>query len=605
MKKIFLIITILCICISNVVAESTFSVVPPRNVIAGRNFTVTYRLKDGQGTSFNAPDINGCKKLYGPAQSTMQSYEFVNGRQSSSTTIDYTFTYKALKEGTYTVPAASITVDGKVLKTKSVTFKVLPPDSNSGNGGGGSQGDVDIDDINTQTPDKKISDKDVFIRIILNKSQAYKEEAIECTMKLYTKYQSIEGITSATPPSFDGFLIDEANDQASIGSEIEHYNGQNYLTAVLKKYVIFPQQTGKLTINSGQYDISVVQYERVNVGFFTTSRPVQKTVHVKPGNLSINILPLPQPQPDNFSGAVGNFTVNSNISSTSLRTNEAASLTLNISGSGNIKYIKEPDLGFPEEFEQYTPKVDINANIAGNTVKGTNSIEYTFVPQAVGEFTIPEYEFVYFNPQTKKYETLKTPSYKLNVAKGANTPAASSDQQNITVKNTDILHIKSGDKGLSKDNTPVIYGIGYWLIYILSTLALAAIVIAYSKHIKFTADVTGVKKARANKVAKKRLNVAEKFLKQHNNDAFYEEMLKALWGYISDKLSMPASQLTRQNISEELSKNNIPEDVTKELITVLDDCEMARYTPGLTNENAELTFKNACDIIGKIEDINK
>ncbi len=603
MKKIFFIIAFILLTVTDILAEATFQVIPPRNVIAGRNFTVTYRLKNGQGTSLSVPDIEGCKKLYGPAQSTMSSYEFINGRQSSSTTVEYTYTYRAEKEGTYTIPAASIIVEGKQLKTSAATFKVLPPDSHSGNGNQGrNSSDVDIDDISTQTPDKQISDKDVFIRIILNKSQAYKEEAIECTMKLYTKYQSIEGISAATPPSFDGFLIDESKDAASI-NELEHYNGQNYLTAVLKKYIIFPQQTGKLTINSGQYDISVVQYERVNMGFFTTQRPVQKTVHVKPGNLSINILPLPQPQPDNFSGAVGKFTITSDLSSNSLRTNEAASLTLKISGSGNIKYIKEPALDFPEEFEQYTPKLDINAAIAGSTVTGTSSIEYTFVPQAVGEFSIPEYEFVYFDPQAKKYETLKTQAYNLNVAKGANAPAASNDQQNITIKNTDILHIKLGDKNLTKDNTPVIYNFGYWLVYIVLLAALIAIIFAYSKHIKLSADVTGLKKAHANKVAKKRLNVAEKYLKQHNIDAFYEELLKALWGYLSDKLSMPASQLTRQNIVDELAKNNIAEDITKDLIAIIDECEMARYTPGLTEESVENTFKNASEIIGKIEGI--
>lgn len=600
MKRLNILLLLFTFCI-DVFAEATFSVVPPRNVVEGKNFTVTYRLKDGQGSGLIVPDIEGCKKLYGPAQSTMQSYEFINGRQSSSVTVDYTYTYRAEKNGTYTIPSATITVDGRQLHSKSVTFKVLPSDNyGTGTGSSGNSGDVDVDDISTQSPDKQVSDKDVFIRVILNKSQAFKEEAIECTMKLYTRYQSIEGITSATPPSFDGFLIDEMNDVASL-NEMEHYNGKNYLTAVLKKYIIFPQQTGKLTINSGQYDISVIQYERVNMGFFTTQRPVQKTVHVKPGNLSINILPLPQPQPDKFSGAVGDFTISSDLSSSSLRTNEAASLSLKISGTGNIKYIKEPEIEFPEEFEQYTPKAEINAAIAGNTVKGTNSIEYTFVPQSIGQFTIPAYEFVYFNPQTKSYETIATQSYKLNVAKGANAPTAATDQQNIQVKNTDILHIKLGNKALSKDNKPLVYSIGYWSAYGFIIIALIIILFAYSKHIKFTSDTIGVKKAYANKVAKKRLNAAEKLMKQHNIDGFYEEILKALWGYLSDKLSMPASLLTRQNIAQELANNNISDDVTNQLITIIDDCEMARYTPGLTDESVERTFEQASDIISKIE----
>lgn len=593
------------LCITSVLAEATFSIVPPKNVIAGRNFTVTYRLKNGQGTGLSVPDIEGCKKLYGPAQSTMQSFEYINGKQSSSYIVEYTYTYKAEKEGSYTIQPATITVDGHQLRTQSATFKVLPPDGNTS--GSNSNGNASPNSPGSQSSDQEISEQDVFIRVIPNKAQAYKEEAIECTMKLYTRFSSINGISAAAPPTFDGFLIDELGDVPDNGGELEHYNGKNYQTFILKKYIIFPQQTGKLTINSGQYDIDVIQYERVYTGFWGyTQRPVQKTVHVKPGNFTINVLPLPQPQPDNFSGAVGSFSVSSDISSTSLRTNEAASLSLKITGSGNIKYIKEPSIDFPAEFEQYTPKVDINAAVYGNTIRGTNSIEYTFVPQAVGSFTIPEYEFVYFNPSTKKYETASTTRYELNVAKGANSPATIvSEQQSIQAKNTDILHIKLGDKQLLKDNTPIIYSAWYWLIYILTVVVLAVVIAINAKRIKLSADVIGTKKARANKVAKKRLKAAETFMKKHDIDAFYEELLRAIWGYLSDKLSMPASQLTRQNITEEMLKNGIPQDVINDLISVIDECEMARYTPSISDETVSNTFDKTSAIIGKIEQINK
>lgn len=603
MKRLTILLTTLLIAASTAIMHAAeFSVLQPRTVIAGNNFTITFRLKDGDGHGLKAPEIEGCKLMYGPATSTMQSYQNINGRASSSVTIDYTFTYRAETPGTYTIAPASIIVDGKTLKTQQVSFKVLPPDSNSQAQG---NNDVHIDDPTTQTLSRDVSDKDVFIRIILNKSQAYKEEAIECTMKLYTKYSSISNISAVTPPTFDGFLIDDDNTVAQ-ANDTEHYNGQNYLTAVLKKYIIFPQKTGKLTINSGNYDITVVQYERVNMGFFATSRPVEKTIHVNPGNLTINILPLPEPQPADFSGAVGQFKLVSDISTKSLRTNEAASLNITISGSGNIKYLKEPHIDFPEEFEQYTPKVDINSHIAGNTVVGSTGIEYTFVPQSVGDFTIPAHEFIYFDPTSKKYVTLSTTDYQVKVAKGASTAIdTGTEQQNIAAKVTDILHIKTGDKKLEKNHTPVIYSWPYWMTYVLIIVALIAIIYAYSKHIKLSADITGMKMAKANKVARRRLKEAKKFMESHQYEKFYEEILKAMWGFLSDKLAIPASQLTRQNISDNLRNYNIPDEIITRLISIIDDCEMARYTPGNNDSSVERMFNDASDIMKEMENIKK
>lgn len=582
-------------------AAADFTVVPPRNVIAGNKFSVTFRLKNGEGTGLKTQEIEGCTLLYGPTTSTMQSYQNINGRASSSVTYEYSFIYRADKEGTFTIPPASINVNGQTLRTEAVKFKVLPPDSN----GGGHQPDVRIDDPSTQTADRNVTDKDVFIRIILNKSTAYKEEAMECVLKLYTKYSSISGITAVTPPTFDGFLIDEDNSMSQ-ANEIEHYNGQNYLTAVLKKYIIFPQKSGKLTINSGEFDINVIQHERVNMGFFTTTRPVEKTVRTRPGNIAINILPLPEPQPAGFSGAVGQYNLTSEISSTSLRTGEAASLKVTITGSGDVKYIQEPQIEFPTEFEQYTPKTDINSRIAGNTVSGTVGIEYTFVPQTVGQFTIPAYEFIYFDPSAKKYVTLTTPAYDLNVAKGASsTVAETTDQQNIKAKVTDILHIKTGDKGLKSDHTPVIYSMSYWGFYLLIILVFGVIIYVYAKQVKLSADVTGMKMAKANKVARRRLKEAKKFMDTQSYEKFYAEILHAIWGYIGDKLAMPASQLTRQNISDTLRENNTPDEIINRLIAVIDDCEMARYTPMDNSASAGKVYNETSELMKEMESLKK
>lgn len=590
MKRFLFTYLTIILCGLAAFAEASFSVVPPRTVIAGNRFSVTFRLKDGDGSALKVPDIEGCELLFGPATSTMSSIQVINGRQSSSRTIDYTFTYRATKAGTFTIGAASINADGKTLRTSPVQFKVLPPDAN------GSDSGATLSESRRNENDNRInevSSKDVFIRIILNKVNAYKEEAIECTMKLYTKYESIEGISAQSPPVFDGFLIEEDNNVAQI-TDTEHYNGQNYLTAVLKKYIIFPQKTGKLTINSGKYDINVIQYERVNMGYFSTARPVQKTVHVNPGNLTVNILPLPEPVPADFSGAVGSYRLESDISSKSLRTNEAASITLKISGNGDIKYIKDPEVVFPDEFELYTPKSDISSRVSGGTLSGTATFEYTFVPQAVGEFTIPAYKFVYFNPSTKKYETLSTPEYKVNVAQGASTSAsASTTQQEVEVKATDIRHIRPGNYSLTKDSAPIFFSTSYWLIFIICTVILIVICIIYMKRMSLKADIVGRRQAKAGKTARKKLSKAKTFLDQGKQEAFYDELLKALWGFAADKLNLPVSQLTRENIANKLTEAGVSQELADKMIELIDRSEMARYTPTESGNELQKTLDEA------------
>lgn len=581
-------------------ADVSFTAIPPRQVIAGNKFNVTFRLKDADGNGLKAPQIDGCTLLYGPSTSTTQSYQMINGNTSSSTTTDYSFIYKADKAGTFTIGSASINVDGKTYTTQPVKFTVLPADqAQSGN----QSSNVRVDDYNTQTSDKQVSANDVFVRIILSRSKAYEQEAIECTIKLYTKY-SISSFMPTTQPNFDGFLIEEINLQPEL-NQMENYNGQNYMTAILKKCIIFPQKSGKLTINSGKYDITVVQYERINMGFFGGTRPVEKKIKVSSNSASINIEPLPQPQPDGFTGAVGKFSIDSKLVGSSFRTNEAASLVYTVKGTGNIKYIKEPVIDFPSEFEQYTPKADIKASVSGSNVSGSMTVEYTFIPQSVGTFTIGADKFVYFDPSSRQYVTLTTPSYSLDVKKGVNAPSAVSDvnKQDIKAKNTDILHIKLGDKAPQKEHTYIVYTLVYWTVYIVALLCLVFIIYMYGKQIKAAADVQGRKLARANKTARRRLKVAKSFMDTHSRDKFYEELLRAMWGYLGDKLSIPASQLSRETISNELAAFGAPENLSDTLIEILDECEMARYSPAQSDEQIEKLYSKATDAINGMENI--
>lgn len=595
MKKMFL----LCMCVFALafssVGETTFTTIPPRSVIAGNKFSVTFRLKDGEGSGLKAPDIKGCTLLYGPSTSTIQNYSWTNGKSSSSLTTDYSFTYRADEPGTYVIGEARITSGGKTYTTKSVSFTVLPPDKAAQHGG------ATIDDISSQSPEKTVSANDVFVRIILNKSHAYEQEAILCTIKLYTKY-SISSFMPTTNPSFDGFLIEELNLQPQL-NEVEHYNGQNYMTAILKQCIIFPQKSGKLTLNSGKYDVTVVQHQRFT-GFWGGTRPVESEIKVSSNSASINITPLPQPQPEGFTGAVGNFSIDSRLSSTSFRTNEAASLMYTIKGTGNIKSIKEPEIDFPSEFELYTPQTDVTSQVTGSNVSGVMTVDYTFVPQSVGNFKIGADKFVYFNPESKQYVTLTTPSYDIKVAQGVqSTSSAVFNKQSVTSKNTDILHIKMGDLYPEKTHHYYYNSVWYFPAYIVLALLLAIVIWLYGKQAKLNADLQGRKLANANKVAKKRLKLAKSFMASHNNDRFYEELLRAMWGYLSDKLGIPASQLTRQNIAEQLKGYGASDSLVDSIIQVIDDCEMARYSPEKSDEQIESLFNKASSSMNEMENI--
>lgn len=613
MKKYLIILTFLFLTAASLVAQTSFQVIPPRNVIAGNRFAVTYRLSNGEGTSLNAPAINGCKLLNPqPGVSTSQSYQIINGQASSSSTVEYTFIYRAEKEGSFTIPAASIVVDGKKLTSQAAKFTVLPADKASqsqqggGNGygyGGGyqAQQQVHVDDISSQDDTSRpISKDDIFVRIILNKSHAYEQEAIECTIKLYTKFQRINSFMMTSPPTFDGFLIEEVDTQAALNA-VENYKGQNYVTAVLKKCIIFPQKSGKLTINSGKYDLSVVQIERVSNGWFISGRPVEKDVHLQPFTSTVDITPLPEPRPAGFDNAVGSFTFESRLSPDKLKTGEAASLEYIVTGTGNIKYLHEPNPEIPTEFEQFTPKTDYRTRVSGSSVTGTMVVDYTLVPQSVGTFKIPEQKFVYFDPSKRSYVTLTAPGYTMEIAKGSGT-SISAEQREIEAKNTDILHIKTGEKNLSRFHEPVIYNWWYWAVAAFLVLLLVSGVIIYGRQVRLNADVAGRRNARANKVARKRLRAAEGFMKARQPEQFYEAMLKAMWGYLGDKLSMPVSQLTRQNILETLLSRGVSQENADKVIEVLDQCEMARYTPDSSSEaSVEAVYNDATSTINALE----
>lgn len=601
MKRLITFLWLLAIVAIAAGAKTTFTVHAPQRVVSGQKFPVTFRLENGEdATSLRVPDIKGCRKLFGPSQSTRQSYQIINGQATSSSSVDYSYYYLAGEPGTYTIEEATISSGGKIYRTRPATFTVVA-DPYAGQQGSSAQPkpQVSIDDVDSQSSDRAVKSNDVIVRIILARNNIYEQEPVECTIKLYTKY-NISSFRPTIQPSFDGCLIEELDVRPAL-NEVESLGGQEYYTAVLKRCILFPQKSGRITINSGNYDMSVIQYEQVNMGFVTMRNPVERDIKVTSNSATLNVRPLPSPAPDGFDGAVGSFQVDTRLVGNSFRTNDPATLIFTITGSGNIKYIKEPAIDFPTEFEQYTPKADTESRVNGNNVSGTMTVEYTFVPTVTGDFTIGAGKFVYFNPADGRYHTIDTPSYPIHVVKGTSAPAAR-DRKDIEAKNTDIRHIRLGDKHQSHAHTLVALQWWYWTLYLILIVILVAAAAAYGKHIRARADVAGRRTARASRTARRRLAAAKNLLDKGDTARFHEELLRALWGYLGDKLRLNASQLTRASIAKTLTDRygNPGTELADRFAAVIDACEMARYTPVEADAPRQL-YDQATEAINTLE----
>ena len=595
LRRLFFFLTITT---SLTVLGASFSVNAPRQVIQGNKFNITYVLENASGSGFKAPEVKGCKFLYGPSVSQSMSSYNINGKVSQSSSESYTMTYKAEAAGTYSVGAATIIVDGKHLTTKPFQIQVLPPDKSAqANNQQHQSQSVQVYDIDTQTSDKSVNKNDVFVRIILSKSQAYEQEGLSCTIKLYTKY-NIQQFMPTLQPSFNGFISQELPITSSI-NRIENYNGENYMVADLKQCILFPQQSGKLTITSGNYDLTVIQYETVRSLFGMIRRPVEKQIKVKSNSASINILPLPEPRPADFCGAVGNFTASASLVNNNLKTNESGAVRLVIKGTGNVKNIKTPTVTFPTQFDVYDPQVDVKANPSGNSLTGSMTIDYAFVPQYVGKFNIEPITFSVFNLATKKYEQIKVGGYAVNVAKGSGTSGREVSQNN------DILFVKKGDLSLMSGNYIIVNSVWYLIAYLLPLVAFVLVLFFYRKLIKQRANVALMKTKKANKVANLRLKTARSLMAKNKRDEFYEELLRAIWGYLSDKLTIPVSELNRDNIKSELEKYGADNASTESVIATLDQCEFARYSSMNDDSDMATVYNEACELINKIENVKK
>ena len=579
-------------------ASVSFRVEAPSQVIEGNKFSITYVLENSPEYPQNIEikEIPNCRFLFGPAIMQSSSDITTNGKRRHSSSVRYTYTYRAEKQGTVKISAANAIVGGKTLSTRPVSLEILPPDRSATNASGNRTQSVQVYDIDTQTADKPIGHNDVFVRIVLSKPSAYVQEGVLCSIKLYSKYQISKFLTNVQP-SYNGFMAQEVPVQ--LQGKFENVNGENYYSYVVKQSVLFPQQSGQLKISSGSYELTVVQFETINTAFGRMRSPVEKTIKLQSNSASLDVRELPTPRPADFTGAVGNFKVSCVLPENQVRTNEASSVKIVVSGSGTLKGLTMPKFNFPSQFDMYDPQTVVSANPSGSTLTGKVEAEYTFVPQSVGTFKIEGTSFSYFNPASEKYEHVNVEGFNLNVAKGTASNAVRYNHEPMK----DILPIYTGEMHLSKD---VAYILGGWhnvLFYVVLSVVFLFVAFLYRRTLKLRANEMLMKKKGANKVANKRLKRAKRFMQKGLSDQFYEEMLTALWGYFSDKLSIPVSELNRDNISKELANYGMNEADIDRIISILDECEFARYaqSAAMAGISMDKVFAEAVETIGTVE----
>ncbi|WP_024994255.1 BatD family protein [Phocaeicola paurosaccharolyticus] len=598
MRKLFFLIFI---TLSAFVYADNVSVVAsaPDVVVSGDQFRLTYTFNNQNVRDFRAPSMKGFEVLMGPSRSQQSSTSIVNGKVSSSSTLTYTYILLADKEGTFTIPAASANVDGSNITSNSVRIKVLPPDKAGGVSGGNSRSS------SSRSSSTRISKDDLFITVTANRTNVYEQEAILVTYKVYTLVNLVQLIPEA--PDFNGFHNQEVPLPQQKSFSLERYNGRNYNTTVWSQYVLFPQQTGKLQIPSLTFEGIIQQRVGSDDPFealFNGGGVQEVKKKIVTPKITINVKPLPS-KPANFSGAVGKFTISASANTSQLRTNDAITIKVVISGTGNLKLIKTPEIKFPEDFETYDPKVDNKFNLTRNGLNGNKVIEYLAIPRQAGDFTIPPIEFTYFDLGSNSYKTIKTQSFPLKVEKGAGNAdqiiANFTNKEDVKVLANDVRYIKTGDTTFTPKGDYFFGSVAYLLWFIIPFILFAAFVIIYRKKAIENANVAKVKTKKANKVATKRMRLAGKLLAEKKRDAFYDEVLKALWGYISDKLNIPVSQLSKDNIEEKLNDHEVSEELKNEFINTLNECEFARYAPGNPNEAMDKVYSSAINVISKME----
>ena len=607
-KIIFLVALLLLSAGRQIKAQDvTFRASAPEAVIMGEQFRLTFTV-NAEGTDLRAPDMSEFDVLMGPSSSLNRSIQIVNNQTTSVVSQVFTYILMPKKEGTFNLAPATVRVNNANYSSNALIIRVLPPDqsnpSSATQGGGGNSG--------TSQSSSGISNDDLFVRIIVSNRSVYEQEGLLVTFKLFSRL-------NAQPenykfPEFEGFFVQDI--EFTPQWIPENYEGRNYNTAIIKQSVLYPLNPGRITIGSARIEMNVripVQRRVQSIfdNFFETYHDVHREITTNP--VTIDVKPLPSGKPASFTGATGNYTMRTSINTNTLKANEAVTVTVTFNGSGNMRLLRNPEVVFPNDFEIYDPVVTNNFRTTAQGTSGTKTIEYTAIPRFAGDFEIPAIRFAYFDPSKEVYETINSEPFKLHVERGVGGESASSqvvsnfsNQESLRYLGQDIRYIKLITTPHFIKNEEIFFGsFIYLLIYLILTVLFAVFFIIYRKQVKENANIALVRTRKANRTAVRRLKKAGKLLKENQKEAFYDEVLRALWGYLSDKLIIPQAQLTKENVETELSRYGVGEGLSKEFMDILHTCEFARYAPAQASDAMDTLFKQTVNAIGKMENTIK
>ena len=587
----------------------TLTASAPSSVAVGEQFRLTYTINTQNVSEFRAGNIpDALEVLIGPNRSMQSSYQMINGHTSSSSSITYTYIVVASKSGTFTIPPAHVIVDGKSIASNSLTIKASGSaqgatggSSNRRQQGGGME--PEIRDAGSQ-----ISGSDLFIKVSANKNHVHEQEPILLTYKVYTRV----GLNSLSGkmPELKSFYTQEIPMPQQPSFHLETVNGRPYKAVTWQQYVMFPQMTGKLQVPSLTFEGIVVQQNR-NIDPFEAffnggSGYIEVKKKIQAPGIEIQVDPLPA-RPANFSGGVGKFSISAQLDKTETKANDPISLRVIVSGVGNMKLIKQPEVGFPKDFDKYDAKITNKTKLTANGLEGSVIYDFLAVPRHQGSYEIPPVEFTFYNTSTNKYETVKSEGFTLNVTKGSGSASVSdfTGQEDLQLLNKDIRHIKTGDAKLHSIDDFFFGSTGYWASLAVLGLIFISLFIIFRQRAIENANITKQRGKKANKVATKRLKKASKLMAENKPGEFYDEVLRALWGYVGDKLNIPVEQLSHDNISQRLTDRNVDDETVGMFLGALDECEFERYAPGDPKGNMVKVFEKAMNAIEKIEETMK
>ena len=604
---------VLAIFSASAAEKVTFEANSPLMVAVGEAFRVEFTLNaEPDADSFKAPSFEGFDVIAGPSVSTGSSIQYINGSISKSFSYGITYVLLPQAAGNVTIGAAEAKVDGTAYRTKPLPIEIVNEGAASRarqqpQGRTGGSGDAQA------SAQGQVAKDDILLRAVVSRSSVYKNEPLHVAFKLYTRVPYVN-IVPESAPSFNGFWSQDLTDPNSARVGRETYNGKVYETRVLYDYLLYPQQVGSLTIDPVDMTVvaQVVVQSRNADPFFGGGREVFNVPRkVQSQRATVTVKPLPSGAPSSFSGAVGRFTMDTQLPSERIAANSGATFTVKISGTGNLTFVQAPKLPLPTSFEQYNVKTTESINTSATGISGYRQFEYPFIARAEGTYDIEPIEFTYFDPQRVQYVTLRSKPLTLEItpdARGGGDAVVMQgrgmSKEEVKMLGQDIRFIKLGGAQLRSERVPFIFSAAYWIL-LLGVLALFTMIyVALRKQIRESQNVALVRGKRANKVAVQRFRAAKRYMEEQNRHAFYEEMLRALWGYMSDKFNIPVANLTKENVREELHKRGVSSEDSQRFTDIITQCDEAQYSPVETARMNDV-YSEGVNLISRIESVIK